>query len=191
MSDGIIRTTTEFVIAVLEKYIKEGDIVIDGTAGNGNDTRALSKLAGEKGRVYAFDIQEAAIEKTGKLLAGSSPFDNVSLICDSHENMSSYISEKGRVAAAVFNLGFLPSGDKSVATTAEGSVRAITEALKLLKKGGIVSAVMYPGTEAGRKERDEVFSFAGLLACEKYHVVRCDMPNQPNRPPEIIFIEVK
>ena len=45
-----------------------GDICIDATMGNGNDTALLSRLAGEKGHVIAFDIQKQALEHTGERL---------------------------------------------------------------------------------------------------------------------------
>jgi ubiquinone/menaquinone biosynthesis C-methylase UbiE len=186
-----MRTTTKLAMAIIEKYIKEGDIAIDATAGNGNDTLALSNFVGASGKVYAFDIQEKAIERTRKLLAESSLFDNTVLICDSHERMPSYIEEKGEVSAVIFNLGYLPSGDKYLHTAPESSIQAIKESLRILRKNGIVSIVMYPGTETGKREKDVVFRYAQTLPPEKYHVCRCDTPNQPNTPPEILWIEVK
>ena len=48
---------TSWVHHFLEDHVQPGDICIDATMGNGNDTALLSKLAGEKGRVVAFDIQ--------------------------------------------------------------------------------------------------------------------------------------
>ena len=38
-------------------HLKEGDVCVDFTMGNGHDTEFLSKTVGEKGHVYAFDIQ--------------------------------------------------------------------------------------------------------------------------------------
>jgi len=191
MSDSIIRTATKFAMAITEKYIKKGDTVIDATAGNGSDTLALSALVGENGKVYAFDIQEAAIKRTKKLLCSGGGFDNVILIKGSHENLSSYIAEKGEVAAVVFNLGYLPQGDKSITTKAESSVPGIKESFSILKKGGIVSIVAYPGTEEGKIERDAVLDYVKALAKELYHVCLLTMPNQKGAPPEIIWIEVK
>ena len=39
------------------EHLKEGDVAVDFTMGNGNDTLFLSKAVGEKGKVFAFDIQ--------------------------------------------------------------------------------------------------------------------------------------
>ena len=178
-------------MTIAEKYIKEGDIVIDATAGNGFDTLALSNLVGEKGKVYAFDIQDEAIRKAKKYIKEQGIFDNVVFINDSHENLTSYTEEKEGIAAVVFNLGYLPSGNKEVVTRPSSSVAAIRESFEVLKTGGLISIVLYPGTDTGMAERDEVLSFVKGLDAEKYHVCLLTMPNQKNSPPEIIWIEVK
>ena len=46
------------------EHLKEGDVAVDFTMGNGNDTLFLSKAVGENGRVYAFDIQMEALDST-------------------------------------------------------------------------------------------------------------------------------
>ena len=49
----------------LAQVITQEDIVVDATMGNGHDTFFLAKLAKQ---VYAFDIQEQALEKTSQRL---------------------------------------------------------------------------------------------------------------------------
>ena len=48
------------ITAYMQHFIRQqvmlGDICIDATMGNGNDTALLSQLAGKRGRVLAFDI---------------------------------------------------------------------------------------------------------------------------------------
>ena len=46
------------------EHLGEGEVAVDFTMGNGNDTLFLSKTVGESGRVYAFDIQEEAINQS-------------------------------------------------------------------------------------------------------------------------------
>ena len=193
MQESVIRTTTKLAMTIVGNYVREGDVAVDATAGNGHDTLALLRLVGGSGKVYAFDIQRQAIERTNKLLTESAPFllANVSLVCDSHENLSAYVEEKGRISAVVFNLGYLPSGDKSINTKAESTVSAMEESLKMLKKGGLLSVVMYPGTDTGKIERDAVLSYVQTLPVKNYHVCRCDMPNSPGVSPEILWIETK
>ena len=36
----------------LKRYVKEGDVCIDATMGNGGDTLFLAGLVGENGKVY-------------------------------------------------------------------------------------------------------------------------------------------
>ena len=46
--------------------IKKGDIVIDYGCGSGGYTKRVSELIGDKGKVYAVDIHELAIEAVKK-----------------------------------------------------------------------------------------------------------------------------
>lgn len=121
----------------MEEQVKPGDICIDATAGNGNDTLTLCRLAGENGKVYAFDIQKAALEKTGRRLEAEGL--RAELILDGHEHMEKYVKEKGEVSCIVFNFGYLPGGSHSLATRADTSIRAVEAGLSLLKKGGLMS----------------------------------------------------
>ena len=59
---------TSWVHHFLEDHVQQGDICIDATMGNGNDTALLSKLAGETGKVIAFDIQKMALDHTNEKL---------------------------------------------------------------------------------------------------------------------------
>ena len=52
----------------ISQRVLPGDMVIDATCGNGNDTLFLSDAVGENGLVFAIDIQKQAIENTKKLL---------------------------------------------------------------------------------------------------------------------------
>ena len=71
-----------------------GDICIDATMGNGNDTVLLSRLAGENGRVLAFDIQKQALEHTEERLKKDDCPENYQLFLDSHENMAPMQKQK-------------------------------------------------------------------------------------------------
>ena len=93
----------------LAQVITPEDVVVDATMGNGHDTFFLAKLAKQ---VYAFDIQEQALEKTSQRLQEAG-FTNVELLLQGHENVDQFVTE---VKAAIFNLGYLPSADKSIIT---------------------------------------------------------------------------
>ena len=104
--------------AFLSEVITKEDIVVDATMGNGYDTLFLAQLAK---KVYAFDIQEQAIKQTAKRLA-EAKVDNVELLLTGHENVGQYIKS---TKAAIFNLGYLPSADKSVITQPHTTIQAL------------------------------------------------------------------
>ena len=54
--------------AFIESHIKEGGTVVDFTMGNGHDTLWLSNKVGANGKVYAFDVQQAALDSSEKLV---------------------------------------------------------------------------------------------------------------------------
>ena len=49
---------------VILRAVEPGDTAVDATMGNGHDTRMLCEAVGPEGRVYAFDVQAQAVEKT-------------------------------------------------------------------------------------------------------------------------------
>ncbi|MBQ2384848.1 MAG: rRNA methyltransferase, partial [Clostridia bacterium] len=60
-------------------HLREGDIAVDFTMGNGHDTEFLSKTVGERGHVYAFDVQEQALASTSEHLKAAGCPDNCTL----------------------------------------------------------------------------------------------------------------
>ncbi|MDP4090387.1 MAG: class I SAM-dependent methyltransferase [Bacillota bacterium] len=154
---------------------------LDATLGNGFDTDFLSALFK---RVYSFDIQKHCIENYKQ-----KHIDNVTLINDSHANMDIYIKEP--IDFAMFNLGFLPGGDKSITTNYESTVKALESTLKLLTCNGIVTIALYPGHEAGKIERDRLLRYAAFLPKQVYGVLHHSFINRENNPPELRVIEKK
>ena len=110
------------------EHLSEGDVAVDFTMGNGNDTLFLSRTVGESGRVYAFDIQEQALESTGSFLAENGAPQNYTLICASHHRVKEFVKEP--IKAGMFNLGYLPrGGNKTVTTMRETTMPAVEAAL--------------------------------------------------------------
>ena len=116
-------------------------------------------------------------------------FPSITLIEDSHANLARYVSEP--IGLIVFNLGYLPGGDKQRATQAETTLASLQAALDKLSVGGLLSVTMYWGHEAGKTERAAVLRWAAALDRSTYHCVHTDMCNQPNCPPEILFVTRK
>ncbi len=171
----------------IESTVKPGDAVIDATMGNGNDTLFLARLVGDTGSVTAFDIQETAVAKTKELLSKNNLSERAALVCDGHENMGKYVSAP--IAAVMFNLGYLPGGDHSIATRCETTIAALEAAMRLLKPGGIISLGIYYGGDSGFEEKNAVTEYLKTIDFKKFTVLQHDYVNRPNCPPLAVIIE--
>lgn len=154
---------------LLRGEIREGDIVIDATAGNGHDTFFLAELVGEAGRVLAFDIQENAIRETRRRLVESKLDSRAELHRISHASMADHAAE-GSVSAIMFNLGYLPGADHELTTSDSETLTALAVSKMLLKTGGILSIVCYPGHTAGAIEADKVEAWLTGLTSEGWRI---------------------
>lgn len=178
---------TSWCKRMLRDRVRTGAFCIDATMGNGNDTQYLCELAGESGHVIAFDIQETALKRTRERLEQYLPFCNYELVLDSHSHLQNY-AEAESVDCIVFNLGYLPSGDHSVATKPETTLPAIAQGLDLLKPGGMMSICIYSGGDSGFEEKESVLSCLRKLDSKKYLVMVTEYYNRPNHPPIPAFV---
>ena len=166
----------------LAQVITQEDIVVDATMGNGHDTLFLAKLAKQ---VYAFDIQEQALEKTSQRLQ-EADLTNVDLILQGHETVDQFVTE---AKAAIFNLGYLPSADKSIITQPQTTLEALDKLCHMLVKGGRIAIMIYYGHEGGDIEKDAVMDFVSQLPQQEYTATIYRTLNQINNPPFLVMIE--
>ncbi len=178
---------TEWCHHFIRDHVKEGDICIDTTAGNGNDTQLLCELVGESGKVLAFDIQEQAVVNTRRRLEEAGLLERAEVLQESHTKMNDYV-EEGTISCIVFNFGYLPGGDHNLATRKDTSIEAIQEGLKLLKKGGMMSLCIYSGGDSGFEEKDAILEELKNLDGKKYLVIKSEYYNRPNNPPMPVMI---
>ena len=169
-------------------HVKEGDVCADFTMGNGYDTEFLCRTVGESGKVYAFDIQPAAVASTKKRLAEVNCPENYTLICDSHHNAANYIDCK--IKGGMFNLGWLPGGDKSITTMRETTMPAIETAISLLDSDGVLTVAVYPGHKEGELEGEEICEYLSTLSRHKICATKIKILNSPTSP-YFILIETK
>lgn len=182
-----LQRVLQYAQFLLKETVETGDIVVDATAGNGYDTTFLAQLVGENGHVFAFDVQQQAIESTNKRLTEAGMANRVSTILDGHENVAQYVQQP--ISAAIFNLGYLPGSEHQIITKPNTTLQAIESLLKLLKVGGMIVLVVYYGHEGGKEERDQVIEYVSNLPQKKVHVLRYEFINQKNDPPFIIALE--
>lgn len=150
-----------------QKLIQPGDIAIDATCGNGHDTLLLAQLNCET--VHAIDIQESAIQNTRQRLQTHLPkekIDKVHFYLRCHSKFPEMIAAES-VKLIVYNLGYLPGGNKENTTKATTTLQSIQEAQRLLVKGGAISITCYPGHAEGKREEEMILNYLSALnPCE-------------------------
>ena len=165
-----IQMSHDFLAQVLD----DESIAVDATMGNGNDTAFLAGLAK---KVYAFDVQEQALEKTSQRLSD----------LDGHENLDRYVTEP--IRAAIFNLGYLPSADKTVITKPHTTLEAIEKILDRLEVGGRLAIMIYYGHDGGDMEKDAVLEYVIGLDQRVFTAMLYQPLNQINTPPFLVMLE--
>lgn len=176
---------------LLQSTVNVGDIAIDATIGNGNDTIFLANLVGESGHIYGFDIQDLAIQKTHERLVKENLSNQVTIVQKSHSQVKEVIPSHlhGKVKGAVFNLGYLPGGDKSIVTVPESTISAIQQILEIMAPEGIIVVVIYHGHEGGKFEKNALMEYVQNIPQDLAHVLIYRFLNQSNNPPFIVAIE--
>ena len=183
---------------MLKDIIKTNDVVVDATMGNGYDTQFLAELGAN---VYAFDVQEEALNATEKRLddAGikNQIFEknlsnlltepSVNLVLSGHEKLSEYVKEP--IKAAIFNLRYLPKTDKSVVTKADTTLTALDALTNQLVVGGRIAIMIYYGHEGGMEEKNAVIKWTSSLPQKDWEVTSYAPLNQIHTPPILVLIE--
>lgn len=182
-----LRGAVSLCHAFLRQVVQPGDHVVDATCGNGRDTLLLAELVGVEGKVWAFDVQEAALRATDELLREKGCRDQVELLHVGHEHLVSHVTEPLR--AAVFNLGYLPGGDRGLVTRPESTVTALKQALELLLPGGLLLIVLYTGHPGAQQECSAVEQWAAALSPRSFHVWRSRQLNRPETAPYLLLVE--
>lgn len=123
------------------------ELAIDATCGNGHDTEFLARLGFTT--VIGFDIQQTAIDITRRRIDAAG-LGNVKLVRQSHAELERHIDNT--IDCLMFNLGYLPHGDKSITTEQSSSLVALRAGMTQLSDGGLISIMCYPGHPEGATE---------------------------------------
>lgn len=169
-------------------HIKEGITAVDYTMGNGHDTAFLSHAVGESGKVFAFDIQESALVSTADNLKKEGCPSNYKLICASHHRVKEFVHEPVKVG--MFNLGYLPGGDKRITTLRETTLGAVKAAIELMDSDSALLIAVYPGHEEGEIEGEMLTELFASYSRYKYCIGKFRLCNSPTSP-YFFIIETK
>lgn len=154
------------------EHLSPGDVVIDATCGNGHDTYFLSQLSCQ---VYSLDIQPQALEKAKRL--GS----NATFLLLSHVFIDDVPIPKAP-RLIVYNLGYLPGGDKTITTQCETTLSSIKKSLQMLPSNGAVSITCYPGHDEGFREEQKIFGYLSNLPPQKWKICHHTYINKSKSP---------
>ncbi len=175
-------------------HLQPGDCVIDATCGNGHDTLFLSQivLSAEEGKVIGFDIQEKAIMNTKERLKNhlqDSQLNQVFLFHKPHQELKSIALEKPP-QLIVYNLGYLPGGDKTKTTQTHETLQSIEQSLAIIAKNGALSITCYPGHSEGEKEEKAILQYVASLPSTEWVVSYHAWVNRPKSPSLLWIVRI-
>jgi 16S rRNA C1402 N4-methylase RsmH len=139
--------------------LPEGGFAVDATVGNGYDTLFLADRVGKNGRVLGFDVQKMALNNASELIRFAGNLDRVRLVLGCHSGLARALMGYPRVDAAMFNLGYLPRGDRRIVTRPSTTIPAIAALVERLAPNGRISIIAYRGHPEGPEEYQAVRDF--------------------------------
>lgn len=183
----VLRGPVPLTHFLLRQLIQQGDTVIDATCGKGNDTLLLAELVGVNGLVWAFDIQEDAVSQTVAKLADAGHSEQTRIIHSGHETMHQFV--QGPVKAIIFNLGYLPGGERNTITRPDTTCSALVSSAEILMPGGVILVTIYPGHQGGEEEMRQVEAWSAGLPAKAFHVWRMGQTNVTPNAPYLLLIQ--
>lgn len=166
-----------------KRLLHDQDWAIDATCGNGHDTLFLSQICAG---VIGIDIQETAIKNTQNLLTEHN-VSNFYLFFQSHQNFPQ-IAFENPIRLIVYNLGYLPGGQKTLTTVVDSTIESVKNGLDLIMPGGCISITCYPGHPEGKREEARLKSFLATLDSHKWSVCFHEWSNR-NQSPSLFIIQ--
>lgn len=175
-----------------KKILSNEDWAIDATCGNGKDTLALAQMIGSKGGIIGLDIQEIAIQNTRYLLESmlqKEQLPQIQLFTQSHASFPLEALDKP-IRLIVYNLGYLPGGNKQITTLRSSTLESLRQALGLILEGGAISITCYPGHSEGEKELKDLLIFSTSLSTRDWNVCHHTWINR-QKSPSLLIIQKK
>jgi SAM-dependent methyltransferase len=169
---------------VWDQILSSHHTAIDATCGGGYDTQFLAQRCR---RVLSLDIQAEALIRAKSLL---SPEENerTAFYHQSHEDFPEIDSP---IHLVVYNLGYLPGGDKTITTLVKSTLTSIRTAIELISPGGLVSIICYPGHNEGKKEKFALLKLSRGLCPHRYSVSHQSWINRSKAPSLFIIHKIK
>ena len=126
-------------------------------------------------KLFCMDLQTQAIENTRQKVPDAFFF---------HQCHSNFPQEalSPKLKLIVYNLGYLPGGDKSLTTRVSSTKQSVKRALEVLPNGGALSITFYPGHAEGKDELDTILPYLAALPSTAFTVTKHSWINRKNAP---------
>ncbi len=168
-----------------KKLVGPGDRIIDATVGNGHDTLYLARLLNGNGELIGYDIQSEALAQADRRFQQLSSEQRKIIFL---KQQSHALFDEQNVKLIVYNLGYLPGGDKTVTTISATTVQSVQHALEIITEDGAISITCYPGHEEGEKEQKALLKFLQTLPSSQWSICHYQWINRP-RSPTVVWIK--
>lgn len=172
-----------------------GPLMVDATAGNGHDSLFLLGAAPRNALLLAMDVQVRAVAATGYLLAAHGFAEAARVLHVGHERLADVLAalapedRQRPLACVVFNLGWLPGGNKGLVTTPETSLPALEAALEALAPGGCISLHCYTGHDGGAEEAAALEARLRKLPPRRWRVLTLADANRERAAERLLLAE--
>lgn len=186
MTIKLFKNTNAIVEYYIALFMGKDIVAVDMTVGNGNDIYKIAEIVGMDSSLYGFDISPIAIKNCMEKLRVFKG-NNIKIIEDSHKYIHKYIKED--IDLAIYNLGYLPKGDKSITTDYKTVLESLEILLAKLTVNGVIVITFYPGHKSGLEESIEIEKRLRNISQKKFNILKFDFINQVNNPPYTIVIE--
>lgn len=172
-----------------------GPLLVDATAGNGHDSLFLLGAAPRNALLLAMDVQAQAVTATGDLLAAHGFAHAARVLHTGHEHLANVLAalapedRQRPLMCVVFNLGWLPGGNKGLVTTPATSLPALEAALEALAPGGCISLHCYTGHEGGAQEAAALEARVRSLPPRRWRVLALADANRERAAESLLLVE--
>lgn len=188
----LYQSPLELAAFYWKNLLLPGDTVIDATCGHGKDTLKLAEMVikEKKGAIFAYDIQPEALESAKEYLSqqlSKEQFDQIHFHLKCHSLIKEDFQSE-TIKLIVYNLGYLPGGNKMHTTQSQTTLESLQQSLDLIIPGGAISITCYPGHPEGLIEEQSIIDFVATLSKQQWSCCYHQWLNRKNGP-SLLFLQ--
>lgn len=170
-----------------KEHLKCRANAIDATCGRGGDLIALADLLllpPYFNQIIVYDIQKRALkiaQMRAKMRFSPRQMDRIIWLERCHSMLGEAEADLP-ISLIVYNLGYLPGGNRELTSCAVTTIQSLKQAAQILQPSGAISIMCYPGHFEGGIETTVVREFAKQLNAENWEVSEYSYAGKPLAP---------